>query len=338
MLEYFILLFVFSSAWIVWLRPAYYALKFPAQKEWVEYWCVLAVVGFAEFHFFNEISRQIAYNFVRTMSLFVISERAVAKCVPKTLKKPEPEEPEEMNCDNLAEKLYFIESLSEKTPIKVISQLLSSTEDVPFQFEKKNSWAAFPVSTRAFVAYKLAALVSSENFKLEKIEQLRDCEIPQKFIEMLDSNSPGDRDNALLALTYLVEKSKKLQKCLFQAHIFDHFQNLLAGSGPATMAALRVCRSIFKTRVQAKNEFMRLKYSFDMIRIIRTGEKNDVVDATYAANELVMIDGNQLNRGMLQVLANQGLYDAIQAALNAHGADSKVKLQLKCLETLIISG
>ena len=339
MLEYFIVLFVVSSVWIVWLRPVHHTLKYGMAKEWLEYWVLLATMVYLEFHVFNELSRQIAYNFVRTMTFFVISERAVAKTTPKKpIKEEKPEEETEVNCDNIAEQLYHIENLSGKTSTKVLDKLLSISDTVPFEIEKSSTWTSVPRTVRGFIAYKIAVLISGDKISQEKLQAFREYNIPSHLLSMITSNDPGERDNSLLALTYIVEKCKKMQKVLFEAHIFDYLQTVLSGTGAATSSAVRIARIIFRGRKQAKEEFMRLKLSFQLIRIIKFGEKNEVVEAAQAANDLAMVDDKVLNRGMLQILANQGLYDAVQAALNNHGADNKVKLQLKCLETLIKSG
>jgi hypothetical protein len=337
MLDLLIVLFVFSSLWISWLRPIYYAIKSNPSKEWLEYWVILGTVAFLEFHIFNNFSRQLIYNFTRTMTLFVISERAIVATKP--LKKAEKKESvDELPFNTMPELIVHLENLNEKTQASTIAKLLSNNETVPFELEKTSIWTTPPRTVRGCTAYKLAVLVSGDKFFKHKLKELKDHNVQSILLDMLNSNDPGDRENALLAVCYLAEKSKALQQAFFEVRIFDVLIRIaLEYTGQTVVAALRIFRTIFKKRPQAKEEIMRMRISIEIIKLIKSQDKEIVVEAGHFINDLVMKDENILNKALLQMLTNQGLYDAIQAGLSIHGADSKLKLQLKCLETLIKS-
>ena len=335
MLELLVVLFVVSSTWIVWLRPIYHAFVSKPGKEWIEYWLVISILAYSEYNIYNEISRQVAYNFVKTMTLFVLSERAVAATKPEKPPAVDKEEPEDANLDSIADQIYYLEKLDGNTKLKIIGKLLKISDPVPFQLEKKLNWVELPKTVRAFTAYKIAILISGSKFSQEKLQEFRENEISGSLIEMLKSSDPGDRDNALLAISYITENCKKMQKVLFHGHIFDYLKRFLSYKGPSSAVALRVCRLIYKNRGQAKEEFMRLNMPQEILKFFKSDEKNDVSEALQAINDLIMRDGNSVNSGLLRILANQGLYNEIQGALEVHGSDNQLKIQLKCVESLI---
>lgn len=339
MLELFLLVFIFSSVWIVWLRPIYHTLRNNPIKEWYEYWVLLGVLSFLETFVIEEFAREIPYNFIRTMSLFVLSERAVAVLRPKSDKKPKDSESiDDMSCDSLPEQIMHIENLNGKTQPRVLEKLLTNAEPSPFQIEKTAIWTSIPTSIRGLTAYKLSVMISGNQIPDDRIESYRNSKIPQILIEMLASPDAGDFENSLLLIAYLTEKSKKLQKVFFELKIFE-ILNVIVRQKPGNAAAcsLSIYRKIFKQRDQAREEFMRSKTSLEMIKMLRSTDKMIAVEACQCANDLVVREDNVLNKQLLKILANQGLYDALQEALANHGSDNKVKLQLKYVEALINS-
>ncbi|OMJ91110.1 hypothetical protein SteCoe_6369 [Stentor coeruleus] len=339
MLELFILVFIFSSVWIVWLRPIYHTLRNNPIKEFYEYWVILGVLSFLEVFVIEELARDIPYNFIRTMSLFVLSERAIAVLRPKKEKKAkESESIDNMPCDSLPEQIMHIENLNGKTQPKVIEKLLSNSEPSPFQLEKTGIWTSIPKSIRGLTAYKLSVMISGNQIPDDRIESYKESKIPQVLIEMIASPDPGDFENSLLLIAYLTEKSKKLQKVFFELKIFEILQIIvMQRSGNAAACSLSIYRKIFKQRNQAREEFMRSKISEEMIRMLRSTDKMTAVEACQCANDLVVGEDNTLNKQLLKILANQGLYDALQEGLANHGSDNKVKLQMKYIEALINS-
>ena len=157
------------------------------------------------------------------MTLFVLSERAVAASKPKKTTEIK-NEPEELSFNSMPEQLLHLENLNGKSEVYIIKNLLSSDELVPFEIEKNSTWASSPKTIKAFTAYKIAVLISGDHFFQEKIQEFKNHKIHDLLIDMLNSADIGDVENSLLAIVYICEKCKKMQKAFFESHLFDHLK------------------------------------------------------------------------------------------------------------------
>ena len=271
------------------------------------------------------------------MTLFVLSERAVAASKPKKTTEIK-NEPEELSFNSMPEQLLHLENLNGKSEVYIIKNLLSSDELVPFEIEKNSTWASSPKTIKAFTAYKIAVLISGDHFFQEKIQEFKNHKIHDLLIDMLNSADIGDVENSLLAIVYICEKCKKMQKAFFESHLFDHLKKkILTARTEVALTGFKIFRIIYKNRNAAKEEFIRLNLTFELIKLIKSQNKDHVIEGYHCITDLIMKDENILNKGLLLLFANQGLFEAVSSALALHGSDNKIKLQLKCLEELIKS-
>jgi hypothetical protein len=339
MIEQGMYFFIFTGIFITWIRPTYCTLTTKVTKEWLEFWMVLGTLTLLEISAFPNFSRELAYHFIRTMSLFVLSERAAVAARPKAKDLKAQDEKEDLPCENLPEKIVHLERFDEKTEVWIIEKLLQAQDQAPFELESKIEWVAMPRTIRACAAYKLAMLMSSGNHLDQQLVKYSKSQIPALLVGLVQSSTVDERDTGILAMCYFVDSCKKVRKVFFHMHVFDVLGKFLQnGTKPMCIrAAVGICRRVYFERDQAKDEFIRSKKTLDLIRLLESEIVEVVGETAEAVKDLVMKSQTILNKKFLEIMANQGLNLAVQKALERHGANNKMKIALKTIETLIKS-
>lgn len=339
-MENLLYLFLITGTWLTWVRPIYNTLKQKQVKEWIEYWILMSTLVFLELNVFPEYSRGLAYHFVRTMSLFLLSERASVAATPKRKKMIEEKDSfDNIPCENFTEKMIHLEKFDEKTKVSILEKLLASWENSMLEFESQVDWVTKPKSLRGCTAYKFAMIIASGKYSDEKLVEMSKSQIPTLLVNMLQIPEWGERDNAILALCYFVDRCKKVRKVLFELHIFEILNiHLKQKNRPMCIRAIvAIYRRIFIDRDQAKEEFLRSKMTLDLIKLLESDSLDLVAETAEAIKELVMKTQTILNKAYLGILANQGLSSSVQTALNNHGSNNKLKIALRTIDTLIKS-
>ena len=337
MIEQGIYFFLFTGIFLTWIRPIFSTLTTKVTKEWLEFWIAISTLTLLELTVFPDFSREIAYHFVRTLSLFVLSERAAVAARPKAKDLYPVEENEDLPCDNFPEKIVHLEKFDEKTEVWIIEKLLMSEDKAPFEIQINVDWVSMPQSLRSCTAYKIAMLLSGDKFLDQQLENYSKSKIPALLMGLVQNKDISERDSAILAVCYLVDRCKKVRKVLFEMHTFESLRNIMqAGTKPKCIrAVVAICRKIYFEREQAKDEFIRSKMTVELISLLESEVQELVAETAEAVKDLVMKTQTILNKGYLKIMANQGLMPAVLSALEKHGSSNKLKIYLKTLETLI---
>lgn len=339
-MENLIILFLSTGFWLTWIRPIYSTLTNLKAKQWLEFWMIISTLVYLELNIFPEYSRELSYNFLRTMTLFLLSERAVVASSPKKQqKKQQNDDFDELPCENITEKMVHLERFDDKTKIPIIEKLLASWENSMLEFDKKIDWVSTPKSIRSCTAYKFAMILASGNIPDERMNEYAKSKIPELLISMVQNPDIGERDSGVLAVCYLIDRCKKVRKIFFELNLLEIIHKIPHSKVQPMFirAIVAIIGRILIGRDQAKAEFIRSKMSLSLIKLLESEVLELVAETSETIRELVMKSETILNKAYLGILANQGLSDSVQIALKNHGSNNKLKISLRTLDTLIKS-
>ena len=246
---------------------------------------------------------------------------------------------DDIPCENFTEKMVHLEKFDEKTKVAILEKLLASWENSMLEFESQVDWVTKAKTLRGCTAYKFATIMASGKYSDQKLVEISRSKIPELLVNMLQIPDYAERDNAILALCYFVDRCKKVRKVLFELNIFQVLSKHLQLKNPplCTRAIVAIYRRIVIDRDQAKEEFLRSKMTLELIKLLESESLDLVAEAAEMVKELVMKTQTILNKAYLGILANQGLSGSVQIALNNHGSNNKLKLALRTIDTLIKS-